>query len=174
MSHQPKQESQSESREPQEVSEKMKSQFPKLRLPSIKLRVRRCESGEVDVWDTLRGGYLRLTPEEWVRQHVIAMLIDGLGYERAVVRCECPVEINGQPQRADIVIFRESKPYILVECKAPSIGVAGEALQQVARYNTVLHASYILVTNGVEHITLEMADEKYRSISRLPRADETK
>ena len=54
------------------------SALPKLNFPAIRLRARRRE-GQVEVWDDLRGIYLVLTPEEWVRRHLIAYLVSHCG-----------------------------------------------------------------------------------------------
>ena len=54
------------------------SELPKLNFPAIRLRARR-RGEQVEVWDDLRGIYLVLTPEEWVRRHLIAYLVSHCG-----------------------------------------------------------------------------------------------
>ena len=76
--------------------------LPKLNFPAIRLRARRRE-GQVEVWDALRGIYLVLTPEEWVRRHLIAYLVSHCGVLPKRVVQEYAVPVNGQPQRADVV-----------------------------------------------------------------------
>ena len=78
------------------------SALPKLNFPAIRLRARRRE-GQVEVWDDLRGIYLVLTPEEWVRRHLIAYLVSHCGVLPKRVVQEYAVPVNGQPQRADVV-----------------------------------------------------------------------
>ena len=77
--------------------------LPKLNFPAIRLRARRRE-GQVEVWDDLRGIYLVLTPEEWVRRHLIAYLVSHCGVLPKRVVQEYAVPVNGQPQRADVVV----------------------------------------------------------------------
>ena len=77
--------------------------LPKLNFPAIRLRARRRE-GQVEVWDALRGIYLVLTPEEWVRRHLIAYLVSHCGVLPKRVVQEYAVPVNGQPQRADVVV----------------------------------------------------------------------
>ena len=79
------------------------SALPKLNFPAIRLRARRRE-GQVEVWDDLRGIYLVLTPEEWVRRHLIAYLVSHCGVLPKRVVQEYAVPVNGQPQRADVVV----------------------------------------------------------------------
>ena len=137
--------------------------LPKLNLPPIRLRGKR-EGGHDYIWDSLRGMFLVLTPEEWVRQHIIGYLINHLGYAPQSISLEHPVELNGMAQRADIVVFnKEAKPEILVECKAPEIPLTDSVLAQAVRYNSVLGARYILLSNGIETKRYILTKEgKYR------------
>ena len=48
--------------------------------------------------------WLVLTPEEWVRRHLIAYLETGCGAARRRIVQEYPVAMNGAPQRADVVV----------------------------------------------------------------------
>lgn len=79
------------------------SELPKLNFPAIRLRARR-RGEQVEVWDDLRGIYLVLTPEEWVRRHLIAYLVSHCGVLPKRIVQEYAVPVNGQPQRADVVV----------------------------------------------------------------------
>ena len=114
------------------------SALPKLNFPAIRLRARRRE-GQVEVWDDLRGIYLVLTPEEWVRRHLIAYLVSHCGVLPKRVVQEYAVPVNGQPQRADVVVVGDrAEPLVLAECKAPEIRIGERTLAQAVRYNSVL------------------------------------
>ena len=124
--------------------------------------------GEKFVWDSLRQLWLVLTPEEWVRRHVIAWLIENKGFPALRISQEYPVNINGQHQRADIVVIDDfAKPYILVECKAPNIEIDNEVVMQATRYNAVVQARYILLTNGIKLYCFEYADGQYRAVKKF-------
>lgn len=125
--------------------------MPKLNFPPVRLRARR--SGErIEVWDALRGSWLVLTPEEWVRRHLIGFLAERCGVPMQRIVQEYPVPLNGQPQRADIVVVDDSgRPAILAECKAAGVAVDDRVLAQAVRYNSVLGAGTIILTNGLEH-----------------------
>lgn len=57
--------------------------------------------------------------------------------------------LNGQAQRADIVVVDpQAKPWLVVECKAPEVSLSGVVLDQVVRYNSVIGAPLIILTNG--------------------------
>lgn len=141
-------------------------QHPRLNLPPIKLKARR--SGEtLSVWDGLRKQYIVLTPEEWVRQHIVGYLTDHKEIPSTQIAMEYPVELNGQRQRADIVVLnRLGEPYILIECKAPEVKISQTTLDQAVRYNSVLKARYIMLTNGMTHHLYELLSEEgdYRQV----------
>ena len=143
------------------------SEGVKLIFPTISTRMREVD-GEKYIWDMLRKKWLLLTPEEWVRQHTIAWLIESRGIPALRISQEYPVNINGQHQRADIVVIDESaKPYLLVECKAPEVAIDNEVVMQAIRYNAVVQARYILLTNGLSLYCFEYADGKYRAVKEF-------
>lgn len=144
------------------------SELPKLNFPAIRLRARRRE-GTVEVWDALRGTYLVLTPEEWVRQHLISYLTTHCGVQPTRVAEEYAVPVNGQPQRADVVVVDDrGKPLLLAECKAPGIPIGRHTLEQAVRYNSVLQARYIVLTNGLKHYCCELRDGTYVPLDGFP------
>lgn len=143
------------------------SEGVKLIFPTISARMREVD-GEKYIWDSLRKKWLLLTPEEWVRQHTIAWLIESRGIPALRISQEYPVNINGQHQRADIVVINESaKPHLLVECKAPEVAIDNEVVMQAIRYNAVVQARYILLTNGLSLYCFEHADGKYRAVKEF-------
>lgn len=113
------------------------------------LRLRRRADGEVEVWVPSRRRWLVLTPEEEVRRRMVAHLTGRLSVPATHIAEEYPVMLNGQPQRADIVVFDpQMKPWLVVECKAPEITIDKSVLAQAVRYNSVLGARQIVLTNG--------------------------
>ena len=139
----------------------------KLIFPTISPRLKSVE-GEKFIWDSLRGKWLVLTPEEWVRQHTIGWLVTHKGIPALRITQEYPVKINGLNQRADIVVVDEkAKPHILVECKAPDVILDHEVVMQAIRYNSIVGARYILLTNGLKLYGYEYADGKYRGLKEF-------
>ena len=130
------------------------SELPKLNFPAIRLRARR-RGDAVEVWDALRGIYLVLTPEEWVRQHLIAYLVSHCGVLPKRVVQEYAVALNAEP-------------LLLAECKAPGIPVGRQTLAQAVRYNSVLGARYIILTNGLRHYCCECRDGGYVQLDGFP------
>ncbi len=142
--------------------------YPKLNLPACRLRVTE-RAGATRVWDAQRGLWLVLTPEEWVRRHVVAFLSERAGVAAANICQEYPVDLNGAPQRADIVVTGiDGRPLMLVECKAPGVAVCAATLDQAFRYNAVLGARWVMLTNGLDHYLYEVADAEYTPLKDFP------
>lgn len=141
---------------------------PKLNFPPVKLRAR-MQGAQTEVWDEWRGCYLVLTPEEWVRRHLLAFLAGHCGACVKRIVQEYPVRLNGQPQRADVVVVDAAgRPLLLAECKAPDVKLDGRTLAQAVRYNSVLGARYILLTNGLSHYCYECRDGQCSPLGAFP------
>jgi hypothetical protein len=107
--------------------------------------------GKRSIFDILRKKFVALTPEEFVRQHVIHYLIDECRYQKNFMQSEVSLELNGLKKRADLIVFnRDFKPFMLVECKAPSEEINFKVLEQLLRYNQTLNVSYGMLSNGKE------------------------
>ena len=112
-----------------------------------------------------------LSPEEWVRQHVIEYLTIEKKYPLSLINVEKQIMVNGLAKRYDIIIFNsDGSIHLLVECKAPSINISQETFDQIARYNFNLDATYLMVTNGLEHYHCKMLkeEEKYLFMKEIP------
>lgn len=145
--------------------------YPTLNFPPIHLRARRSANGRTEIFDAVRGRWLVLTPEEWVRRHVVEYLRRECGFSPQLIVEEHPVNINGMAQRADIVIMGDDmQPLMVVECKEPNIKIGDEVLRQVVRYNSVLGCRYIALTNGIATYCYEHDGEKYSPIKSFPHA----
>lgn len=145
-----------------------------LNLPAARLELRREADGPVRVYDPLRRRWLVLTPEEWVRQHFTAYLRDSLGYPAAMMANEVSLELNGQRKRCDTVVYsREGlRPLLIVEYKRPSVEVTAGVFDQIARYNSVLGARWLMVSNGLRHFCCRFEGDGYEFARALPRYDE--
>ena len=111
-----------------------------------------------------------MTPEEWVRQNVVQFLIQEKKYSQSAINTELIVELNGMKKRADIIVFKKEKPFIIVECKAPSVPISQETFDQIARYNLQIGADFLMVSNGLNHYfcKMDMENQKYIFLEELP------
>ncbi len=145
------------------------SDFTKLKFPTIVLP-RYQRDGKTYVPDRVRGGYIVLTPEEWVRRHVIEYLVGWCSVEMQRIVTEYPVKLNRQPQRSDIVVVgRDGAPQMLIECKAADIKISQEVFDQAVRYNSVVGARYLMLTNGLGIFCFEnLGEGNYRKLNNIP------
>jgi len=123
------------------------------------------------IFDPVRVKYVRLTPEEWVRQHVIAYLNTYKGVPFSLMGVEKLLKLNGLSKRCDVVVYnRNGTPLLLVECKAPGVPVSQAVFDQAARYNLRLQVSYLMITNGLEHYSclIDYAGNAYSFLEELP------
>ena len=147
-----------------------------LNFPYFKFRLR-SENSRQEIFDPVRHKFVALSPEEWVRQHLIAYLIEIKGYPVSMIGVEKQLMLNKLPKRFDLVIFtRNANPFLLVECKAPGVEITENTFDQAARYNMLLHAEYFLITNGLEHYTCRIDYElkQYIFVEEIPHFDEVK
>ncbi|MBT8400344.1 MAG: type I restriction enzyme HsdR N-terminal domain-containing protein [Rhodothermia bacterium] len=128
--------------------------------------------GKEFVRDPVRRTFVRLTPEEWVRQYALAFLIDTVQAPIGLIAVEKGFTYNGMRRRADIVVFdRSANPLIIVECKSPETPITQDVFDQVSRYNTELRAPYVIVTNGSVHycFRVDFNERSYRFLTDLPK-----
>lgn len=118
----------------------------------------------------IRKKWLKLTPEEWVRQNVIQFLIQNKFYSKSSINSEVIVEINGMKKRADIIVFKKEKPFLIVECKSPSVQITEAVFDQIARYNLELNADLLMVTNGLNHYycRMDFTNKRYEFLAEIP------
>lgn len=122
-----------------------------LNLPSFDIRLQRDDEG-VKIFDRLRKKFIILTPEEWVRQHFVNYLINHKGFPESLMANEIGITLNGTCRRCDTVVFdKHGSPMVIVEYKASSIVISQSTFDQIVRYNMVLHARYLIVSNGMNH-----------------------
>lgn len=142
-----------------------------LNLPQVNFRIRE-EGQSKQIFDSVRKRFVALTPEEWVRQHFIHFMINEKKYPASLMGVEMQVKVNELSQRADIVIFqRDGKPWLIVECKAPTINVDQDTFYQAARYNISLQVPFIVITNGIEHYCLQFDGKNFNYLDDLPPFD---
>ena len=126
---------------------------------------------KVSIFDEIRKKFIILTPEEWVRQHVVRFLLEEKKYPKSLINVEKVLKINGLRKRYDVVVFNsDGSIFILIECKAPEIKITQATFDQIARYNMTMNAQFLMVTNGLNHYFCQMdyENEKYTFLENLP------
>ena len=142
----------------------------KLNFPVYSFRFKNSEN-KVSIFDEIRKKFILLTPEEWVRQHVVQFLLQDKKYPKSYINVEKLIKINDLSKRYDGVVFQPNGDiFLLIECKAPQVPISQQTFDQIARYNLVLKAKYLMVTNGLNHYFCQMdfENEKYVFLKELP------
>ncbi|HRI28028.1 MAG TPA: type I restriction enzyme HsdR N-terminal domain-containing protein [Chitinophagales bacterium] len=141
-----------------------------LNLPTIQAP-QRTQQGKTLIYDVVRKKYVALTPEEWVRQHWLHFLIGHLQYPAGMIAVERGVKFLSIQRRADVVVYNKHfKPLLIIECKAPQVGINQQTFDQIARYNMTLQVPYLVVSNGIDHFCckIDHHQKSYRFISEIP------
>lgn len=137
-----------------------------LNLPQAPLKLSK-QNDQVYVWCVLRKKQLLVTPEEWVRQHLIHYLLNEKGIPPERLASEYSIRVNDMIRRCDLVAINgQGQPVLIVECKAPDVPLTEKTFLQVAQYNRKLQVEWFLFSNGLEHVIcqvdLETGEVKYR------------
>jgi hypothetical protein len=120
-----------------------------LNLPAFDHKLKKIND-KLCIWDVIRKKYIVLTPEEWVRQHFIHLLINEYLYPKSLIKIESGLNYNERQKRTDVQIFdRDGEIFMIIECKASYIPLNQAVFYQAATYNQVLKAKYLTITNGM-------------------------
>jgi hypothetical protein len=129
--------------------------FTPLNLPNSPLKIT-VKNEKRFVTCLLRKRPVVLTPEEWVRQHLIHYLVSYKSLAQGRLALEVNLKVNTLSKRADIVYYDETlRPQLVVECKAPEIKLTSETVFQIATYNSQLNSKLLLISNGLDHFIFE-------------------
>lgn len=138
-----------------------------LNFPPAPLKLAR-KNDQPMVWDAFRKKYLVLTPEEWVRQHLLHYLMEHLHYPQATLATESGFKLQAQPRRSDVLVYKNSRPMLLAECKAPQVKLTQNTLDQASRYNLHYQVPYIVLTNGLSHFAAKAKNKGYELLPAIP------
>lgn len=140
-------------------------------VPTANFKLRTGDDGHREVFDIARNRFVALTPEEWVRQHVLHQLHFELGYPLELIQVEGAITLNGMTRRCDVVVYdHQVRPLIIVECKQETVSLTQKVIDQACRYNLVLQVPYLYLTNGPQQIfcRVDFDQKKLISIPNLP------
>ena len=129
-------------------------------------------NGKKEIFDPVRHRYVACTPEEEVRQTYLHYLIHVLNVPPIAISVEKKIKYNQLNRRYDIVVFSKEQCLLIVECKSPDIVLSEDTLFQVATYNHVMQAKYIVLFNGKEELICKKENDTYIPCERLPMYEE--
>ncbi len=141
-----------------------------LNLPTYPVKVTEKE-GKYFIFDAVRGRYVALTPEEWVRQHFVNYLISEKGYPQQLLANEISIKLNNTKKRCDSIVYdRFLAPLMVMEYKAPTIEITSAVFDQIVRYNMTLQVRYLVVSNGMNHFCckIDYETQTYTFLQSIP------
>jgi hypothetical protein len=120
----------------------------KIEYPSYQPKIK-SQQGKEFIYDEIRNQWIKLTPEEWVRQNFLQYLIQVKKYPATLIAVEKEIKLGDLAKRFDIVVYdKNTQPWIIIECKEMEVALDKQVLDQALRYNITLQVPYIVITNG--------------------------
>lgn len=140
----------------------------KIEYPQPAFRIKEDEGKEF-IFDDIRKLWVRLTPEEWVRQNMLQYLIQIKEYPSVFISIEKEINLGELRKRFDVLVFNsEHKPWLMIECKAMDVELSEKTLEQIVRYNISIPVPYLVISNGSFTYAWEKKENRLISISELP------
>ena len=129
----------------------------------------RTKEGKQYVLCAWRRKYVRLTPEELVRQTTLQLLEDKYVFPHGLIGVETPIEVAGLKKRCDAIVYNQHmQPTILIEFKAPTVPLTQEVFDQAAIYNRHLKVPYLILSNGKDTIVAKILEKEYYFLDYIP------
>ncbi len=141
----------------------------KIIYPDNKPKIK-TENKKEYIFCIVRKRWYIITPEEWVRQNFLLYLQHTLGYSLQIIAVEKQIVLSELKKRFDIVVYKDSKPFIIIECKELNVQLSEATISQVLRYNAILQAPYIVITNGSYCKGFLKDGDSFLEIFELPNA----
>ena len=125
-------------------------------------------AGKDQLFDPFRKTWIVLTPEEWVRQHILQYLVQVCNYPSAMIAVEKTIQLGELKKRFDIVVFKQDKPWMIIECKEARVDISDKTVHQILQYQQVLVAEYLIVSNGHETYGAKIESGKLQALQNFP------
>ncbi len=139
-----------------------------LNLPAFSHKIKESD-GKKYIFDPVRKKYVFLSPEEWVRQHLMHYLMMHIQIPKSLIRVENALTFNKLQKRSDLQVYnREGKIFILAECKSPDIALNDKTVKQICTYNETIKAPYLLITNGIDLFCWSAQKDKIEFLDKVP------
>jgi hypothetical protein len=140
----------------------MTLQFPEFepKLQSI--------DGKPQIWCLVRKKWVAFTKEEWVRQNWLNYLISVLQYPSSLMVVEKEIRLGELKKRIDILVYQNSLPFMLIECKEQDIHLSEQTIQQILSYQTVVQSGILVISNGHDTRAFSIKDQRILALDQLP------
>lgn len=139
----------------------------KINYPHNDFRIKE-EDGKELIFDNIRKQWVRLTPEEWVRQNMLQYLVQVKKYPASLIAIEKEITLGELKKRFDILVYKASKPWMIIECKEMNVALNESVLKQVLNYNITVQAEFIIITNGTDNYGFSLLNGTTQPLLQLP------
>jgi hypothetical protein len=140
----------------------------KIEYPAYSFRIKKENDNEL-IFDELRKLWLRLTPEEWVRQNFVRYLVQVKKYPSSLIAIEKEISLGELKKRFDILVYdQQHRPWMMIECKEMNVDIDENVLQQILRYNIAVPVRYLVITNGSYCMGYEKVQGRLGMLKQLP------
>ena len=139
----------------------------KVNYPLFQYKIKGEEYKEL-IFDEVRKIWVRLTPEEWVRQNMIQYLLQELKYPASLLSIEKELKLGELRKRCDIIVYKEAIPWMIIECKEPNVPLSEKTMQQILRYHQALPVPYLCLTNGNHVFLFEKVANNFKETAVFP------
>ena len=136
-------------------------------FPDYEPRLKK-DDAQLLVWCLARKKWVLFTKEEWVRQNWLNYLLNTLHYPASMIAVERGIQLGELKKRIDILVFKESLPWLLIECKEQDVSLTDKTIQQILSYQTVLQSGYLIISNGNETRGFQVKKGEILEINTLP------
>ena len=142
----------------------------RLNFPEFQFRLKKTKEDLTLIFDETRKKWLQLTPEEWVRQHWISFLTQELGTPNQLIATEVGTNINTRKKRSDVLVYKDNKVILIIECKRSTVTISQKTLDQILVYNKNYFSKYLVLSNGINHkfFMVNYDEKKITELNELP------
>ena len=121
------------------------------------------------IWCLVRKKWVAFTKEEWVRQNWLNYLIHVQHYPASLMAVEKEIHLGELKKRIDILVYKNSSPWILIECKEQEVPLSEQTIQQILTYQTVIQSGVLIVSNGNDTKAFQITGTQIQQITQLPK-----
>ena len=138
-----------------------------IQFPSYDYNIQ-LQEGKEYIFDPVRKKWVRLTPEEWVRQNMLQYLLQVKKYPATLLAVEKEIQLGELRKRCDIVVYKEGQPWMIIECKEMGVPLSEQVLMQIVRYNMAFSCTYLIITNGSYTCGWQVEGGEVKELTEMP------
>lgn len=126
------------------------------------------ENGKDWIFDVFRKKWIQISPEEWVRQNFLHWLVQTKKIPASLIAVEKEIKLGELKKRCDIIIYKQSIPWMIIECKEMEVKLDDTVIKQILNYNISLRVQFLVITNGTDTFAFELKDGKMQVLQEIP------